>query len=245
MFVCQPASIGDEEPCAREILGALARRAYRRPVSESDVDTLFQFYRIGRGEGNFERGIQEALTRLLVSPQFLFRIERDPPGVSPDEIYRISDFELASRLSFFLWSSVPDEPLLEVAARGALRAPGELESQVRRMLADPRAAALAKNFGGQWLFIRNLQAVDPDASAFPDFDDNLREAVQRETELFVGHQIRGDRSLLDLIRSNETFVNERLARHYGIPNVYGSHFRRVRLDEAQAARHPDLRWRPS
>lgn len=235
VFVCQPASIGDEEPCAREILGALARRAYRRPVSESDVDTLFQFYRIGRGEGNFERGIQEALTRLLVSPQFLFRIERDPPGVSPDEIYWISDFELASRLSFFLWSSLPDEPLLEVAARGALRAPGELESQVRRMLADPRASALAKNFGGQWLFIRNLQAVDPDASAFPDFDDNLRVAFQRETELFLDYQLREDRPLAELLTANYTFANERLARFYGLKNVYGAHFRRVQLTDPRRA----------
>ena len=235
VFICQPVGVGDEEPCAREILGALARRAYRRPVSESDIETLVQFYRIGRSEGNFERGIQEALTRLLVSPQFLFRIERDPSGVPSDEIYRISDLELASRLSFFLWSSLPDESLLEVAASGRLRAPGELESQVRRMLADPRASALARNFGGQWLFIRNLQAVDPDASAFPDFDDNLRVAFQRETELFLEHQLRADRPLEELLTANYTFANERLARFYGLSGVYGAHFRRVALADSRRA----------
>lgn len=235
VFVCRPTSPSDEEPCAREILETLAHRAYRRPATQSDVDTLFEFYQIGRTEGDFERGIQEALARLLVSPQFLFRIERDPVEVSPDGIYSISDLELASRLSFFLWSSIPDAQLLEVAARGALRTPGELESQVERMLADPRASALARNFGGQWLFIRNLQAVDPDASSYPEFDDNLRVAFQRETELFLEYQLRENRPLEELLTANYTFANERLGRFYGLNNVYGAHFRRVPLDGTQRA----------
>ena len=235
IFGCHPARASDEEPCAREILETLARRAYRRPVTDSDVETLLRFYRTGRSEGNFERGIQEALTRLLVSPQFLFRIERDPANIQADAIYRISDLELASRLAFFLWSSIPDDRLLDVAARGRLRNPGVLEEQVRRMLADPRATALVTNFGGQWLHIRNLKAVDPEASAFPEFDDNLREAFQRETELFLESQLRDDRPLEELLTANYTFVNERLARFYGIRNVYGAHFRRVPLNDPRRA----------
>ena len=237
IFGCHPAQTNDlaEEACANEILTTLARRAYRRPVTDSDVETLFQFYRIGRSEGGFERGIQEALTRLLVSPQFLFRIERDPARVQADAIYRISDLELASRLSFFLWSSIPDDELLDVAVRGDLGDPETLDAQVRRMLADPRASALARNFGGQWLHIRNLQAVDPDASAFPEFDDNLREAFRSETELFLESQMRDDRPLEELLTANYTFVNERLARFYEIPNVYGAHFRRVSLSDPRRA----------
>ena len=237
IFVCQPTGTNnnDEELCATEILASLARRAYRRPVTDSDVETLLRFYRAGRSEGTFERGIQEALTRLLVSPQFLFRIERDPAHIQADAVYPISDLELASRLSFFLWSSIPDDQLLEVAAHGKLRDPGVLEEQVGRMLADPRASALVKNFGGQWLFIRNLKAVDPDASAFPDFDDNLREAFQRETELFLESQMREDRPLAELLTADYTFVNERLARFYGIRNVYGTHFRRVPLNNPRRA----------
>ena len=237
IFVCQPAGTTEsaEEPCATEILTTLARRAYRRPVTDSDVETLLRFYRSGRSEGNFEDGIREALTRLLVSPQFLFRLEQDPANIQADDIYRISDLELASRLAFFLWSSIPDDRLLDDAAHGRLEDPGVLEAQVRRMLADPRASALATNFGGQWLFIRNLQAVDPDASAFPEFDDNLRAAFQRETELFLESQLRDDRPLEELLTANYTYANERLARFYGIRNVYGAHFRRVTLSDPRRA----------
>ena len=235
IFICHPVEAGDEEPCAREILAALAGRAYRRPATDSDVETLLRFYQAGRSEGNFERGIQEAVTRLLVSPQFLFRIERDPANIQAEAIYRISDLELASRLSFFLWSSIPDDELLDVAARGRLRDPGVLEEQVRRMLTDPRTTALPRSFGGQWLFIRNLRVVDPDANAYPEFDDNLREAFQRETELFLESQLREDRPLEELLTANYTFANERLARFYGIRNVYGAHFRRVPLSDPNRA----------
>ena len=235
IFVCRPTRTNDEEPCAQQILETLARRAYRRSVTGSDVETLLRFYRIGRSEGNFERGIQEALARLLVSPHFLFRIERDPANIQADAVYRISDLELASRLSFFLWSSIPDDQLLDVAVRGTLRDPETLKAQVRRMLADPRAAALVTNFGGQWLHIRNLKAVDPDPRVFPGFDDNLREAFQRETELFLESQLREDRPLEELLTANYTFVNERLARFYGIRNVYGTHFRRVPLSDPRRA----------
>ncbi len=237
IFVCQPTGTTEsaEEPCAKRIMETLARRAYRRPVTESDVETLLRFYRIGRREGTFEQGIQEALARLLVSPHFLFRIERDPANIQADAVYRISDLELASRLSFFLWSSIPDDELLEVAARGALSDPDILDAQVRRMLADRRATALVTNFGGQWLHIRNLKAVDPDARAFPEFDDNLRDAFQRETELFLESQMREDRPLEELLTANYTFVNERLARFYGIRNVYGTHFRRALLNDPRRA----------
>ncbi|MYN66567.1 MAG: DUF1592 domain-containing protein [Acidobacteria bacterium] len=235
IFVCRPAGEADAEPCAREILGTLARRAYRRPVTDADIDTLLQFYRSGYGEGGFERGIQEGLARLLVSPQFLFRIERDPAQLADGGVYEISALELASRLSFFLWSSIPDDELLAIAADGKLRDPGVLGAQVRRMLADPRAAALARNFGGQWLYIRNLQAVDPDASAYPEFDDNLREAFQRETELFIESQMRDDRPLTELLTADYSYLNERLARFYGVRNVYGAHFRRVPLRDPNRA----------
>ena len=235
IFVCRPAGEADAEPCAKEILGTLARRAYRRPVTDADVETLLQFYRSGYGEGGFERGIQEGLARLLVSPQFLFRIERDPAQLADGGVYEINDLELASRLSFFLWSSIPDDELLAIAGDGKLRDPGVLGAQVRRMLADPRAAALARNFGGQWLYIRNLQAVDPDASAYPDFDDNLREAFQRETELFIESQMRDDRPLTELLTADYSYLNERLARFYGVRNVYGAHFRRVPLRDPNRA----------
>ena len=235
IFVCRPTGEAAAEPCAREILGTLARRAYRRPVTDADFDTLLQFYRSGYSEGGFERGIQEGLARLLVSPQFLFRIERDPAQLAAGGVYPISDLELASRLSFFLWSSIPDDELLDIAADGKLRDPGVLGAQVRRMLADPRAAALARNFGGQWLYIRNLQAVDPDASAYPDFDDNLREAFQRETELFIESQMRDDRPLTELLTADYSYLNERLARFYGVRNVYGAHFRRVPLRDPNRA----------
>ncbi len=244
IFVCHPAEMTggsaadiDDETCAREILTTLAGRAYRRPSTDADVDTLLQFYDAGRDAvgGTFERGIQEALTRLLVSPHFLFRTERDPQEATAAGVYRISDYELASRLSFFLWSSIPDEALLDAAKRGTLGDPEGLAAQVKRMLADPRASALTQNFGGQWLFTRNLKAVDPDASAFPDFDDNLRAAFQRETELFLENQMRDDRPLGELLTARHTFVNERLARFYGIPNVYGAHFRRAEHQDPNRA----------
>ena len=229
IFTCRPATAGEERACAEEILSTLARRAYRRPASAADLDTLLEFYEEGRAAGDFDAGIEMALRRLLVSPEFLFRIERDPEGAAPNAAYRISDLELASRLSFFLWSSIPDDELLDVAAAGSLREPGVLEGQVRRMLADPRAEALVTNFAAQWLYLRNLPAVSPDFIVFPDFDETLRRALREETELFFDSIIREDRSVLDLLNADYTFLNERLAKHYGISNVYGSHFRRIDL----------------
>ena len=233
LFVCRPVSPADadESACAREILATLARRAYRRPVTNVDVEMLLVFYRDGRAEGGFDVGIQRALERLLVSPPFLLRIERDPAGVAADTNYPVSDLELASRLSFFLWSSLPDDELLDVAIRGTLHEPAVLERQVRRMLADDRSQALVNNFAAQWLFLRNVQALAPDLDAFPDFDESLRQDLRRETELFVESILREDRSVLDLLTASYTFVNERLARHYGIPNVKGSHFRRITLTD--------------
>lgn len=226
ILVCQPARAADEDQCAREIVSRLARRAYRRPVTTDDVETLLRLYRARRGEV-FEARIELALRALLTSPEFLFRIERDPVGAVPGQPYRISDLELASRLSFFLWSSIPDEELLDAAIRGRLKAPAVLERQVRRMLADERARALVDNFAGQWLVVRNVRDVTPDPDIFPEFDDNLRQAFQQETELFVASQLAGDRSVAELLSANYTFLNERLARHYGVPNVYGERFRRV------------------
>ena len=233
IFSCLPANLDEEPACAQQILGSLARRAYRRPVSESDVQGLVEFYNQGRLDGGFEGGIQFALERVLVSPDFLFRIEQDPADAQPGAMYAISDIELASRMSFFLWSSPPDDELLNQAERGALREPGMLEQQVQRMMADPRADAFIKNFVGQWLYLRNLEDFYPDPAAFPEFDENLRTALQRETELFIDDQIRSDASLLDLLRADYTFVNERLARHYGIPGVYGSRYRKVTVDGNQ------------
>jgi len=233
IFSCLPANLDEEPACAQQILSSLARRAYRRPVSESDVQGLVEFYNQGRLDGGFEVGIQFALERVLVSPDFLFRIEQDPADAQPGAMYSISDIELASRMSFFLWSSPPDDELLNLAERGALREPGMLEQQVQRMMADPRADAFIKNFVGQWLYLRNLEDFYPDPAAFPEFDENLRTALQRETELFIDDQIRSDASLLDLLRADYTFVNERLARHYGIPGVYGSRYRKVTVDGNQ------------
>jgi hypothetical protein len=234
IFVCRPTSSRDEAACAREILSKLARRAYRRPVTEGDVRALFTLYDDERKDGGFEAGISMALQKILVSPEFLFRIERDPSSAAPDSAYRLNDLELASRLSFFLWSSMPDDELLDVAVRGRLQDPAVLEQQVRRMLGDPRSKTLVSNFAGQWLFLRNMRLVQPDVETFTDFDENLREAFQTETELFIGSTLREDRSVLDLLNADYTFLNERLARHYQIPNVYGSHFRRVTLsDEAR------------
>jgi hypothetical protein len=235
IFACRPA--GDErapaaeaERCATTILADLARRAYRRPVGDADVAPLVEFYRSGHDDaGSFDGGIQLALKALLVSPEFLFRVERDPRDAAPGSLYRLDDVELASRLSFFLWSSIPDEELLAAAERGALGKPAELERQVRRMIADPRADAFVSNFAGQWLYLRNLDAVIPVQSIFPNFDDTLREGFRRETELFFASVLREDRSVLELLDADYTFVNERVARHYGLPNVKGSHFRRVQL----------------
>ncbi len=233
IFVCRPETADDETGCATRILTTLARRAYRRQVDEGDVQALMDFYDAGRRDGNFDTGIQFALERLLVSPDFLFRIEHDPVDAASGTVYAVTDVELASRLSFFLWSSVPDDELLNLAERGVLREPGVLDGQVRRMMTDPRAGALTENFVGQWLYLRNLDGHYPDPAGFPEFDENLREAFQRETELFIDDQIRADRSVLELMSADYTFVNERLARHYGIPGVYGSRFRRVDLDSAQ------------
>jgi len=227
VFSCRPTSPADEGRCADEILGTLARRAYRRPVSDDDVRLLREFFAVGRRAGSFEAGIQRALEMMLVDPEFLFRLERDPAGTAPATAYRLSDVELASRLSFFLWSSIPDDELLAVAEAGRLGQPDVLEAQVRRMLADERSTALMSSFGGQWLHLRRMRTVTPEVNAFPGFDDNLRDALVRETQLFLEDQFRDDRSVVDLLTADYTFVNERLARHYGIEGVYGSRFRRV------------------
>lgn len=233
IFVCRPTSSEDEEPCARKILSTLARRAYRRPVTEEDIQPLLNLYQTGRSNGGFEAGIQTALRGMLVLPGFLFRLELDPVDVAPGAAYGISDYDLASRLSFFLWSSIPDDQLLDLAEQGQLRDPVVLEQQVRRMLADSRSEALVNNFAGQWLYLRNLGAKAPDSGVFPEFDENLRQAFQRETELFFASIVREDRSVVDLLGADYTFLNERLARHYQIPNVYGSRFRRVTLNDEQ------------
>ena len=230
LFVCRPTSVAAEDDCAKRIVSTVARRAFRRAVTDADIEAPLRFYREARAGGSFDDGIEMALRAVLASTEFLFRIERDPGNAAPQTPYRISDVELATRLSFFLWSSVPDDELLNVAIAGTLSRPATLERQVKRMLADARAEALVTNFAGQWLYLRNLAATSPDARTFPDFDDNLRQAFRRETELFVESIMREDRSALDLLRANYTFVNERLAKHYGIPNVYGSRFRRVALE---------------
>ena len=230
IFVCRPSSAGEEERCAYRILSTLARLAFRRTVGEADVAPLLALYKDARIEGQtFDGGIQRALVRLLVDPDFLFRIEQDPIG--PSTIYRLSDVELATRLSFFLWSSIPDDELLSLAERGRLKDPTVLEQQVRRMLADDRADTLVDNFAAQWLHLRNLQQIQPDFFLFPEFDDNLRRAFSQETELFLRSQIREDRPVIDTLTADYTFVNERLARHYKLPPVYGSHFRRVTLTD--------------
>ena len=231
IFTCRPAAPADEDACATDILSTLMRRAYRRPVTTADLARPFELYRAARDEDGFDAGIEMGLAAVLVSPEFLFRVERDPDGVAPGAAYRLSDLELASRLSFFLWSSIPDDQLLAAAERGELTAPGVLEGQVRRMLADPRASNLVTNFAGQWLHLRNLESITPDMRAFPDFDDNLRQAFRQETEMLVESVLREDRSVLDLLRADYTYLNERLAKHYGVPHVYGSRFRRVDFGE--------------
>jgi mono/diheme cytochrome c family protein len=231
VFVCTPTTAAEEQPCAKQILSTLARRAYRRPVVAADLDRLMPFYTAGRAQGSFDLGIQKSLERLLVSPNFLFRVERDPAGATPGTPYRITNLELASRLSFFLWSSLPDDELLDAAIAGKLNDPTVLEQQVRRMLADPRSESLVTNFAAQWLYLRDLGAKQPDEVLFPDFDETLRAGFERETTLFLASVLRENRSVLDLLTANYTFLNERLARHYGIPNVKGSHFRRVTFPE--------------
>ena len=259
IFRCYPVDPSEEPACARTILSTLTRRAYRRPVTAADLEGPLRFYEQGHATGGFEAGIELAIRRLLVSPEFLFRTEADPPLVpdadSPSvasgarspavvadvpashpesldrEVYRVSDVELASRLSFFLWSSIPDDELLDLATEGRLRDPVVLEAQVRRMLADRRSQALVDNFAGQWLYLRNVPALTPDLYTYPDFNEGLRRAMKRETELFFEHIVREDRSVLDLLAADYTFLNESLARHYGIPNVYGDTFRRVTLPE--------------
>ena len=236
LFVCYPSAVSEEASCAREVLTRVARLAYRRPLASDDVETLLAFFESGRAADGFDGGIRRGLESILVDPEFLFRFEREPAAAAraaepARSIHPVSDLELASRLSFFLWSSIPDDELLDLAAAGQLRDGEVLEEQVRRMLADVRAEALVDGFATQWLALRTLPGVVPTPELFPEFDDNLRQAFARETELFVGSQIREDRSLLDLLRADYTFVNERLARHYGIPNVYGSRFRRVAFDD--------------
>jgi hypothetical protein len=227
IFACTPSKPAEEDACAKRILATLMRRAARRPVTDADLQIPLKMYREARTDGGFENGIEMALRAVLVSPEFLFRVEREPAGAKSGTAYRISDLELASRLSFFVWSSIPDDELLDLALRGDLRNPAVLERQVRRLLADDRSRALVNNFAEQWLYLRNLASITPDMRVFPDFDDNLRQAFRQETELFFESIMREDRNVLDLLRANYTFVNERLAKHYGIPNVYGSRFRRI------------------
>jgi mono/diheme cytochrome c family protein len=230
IFSCQPKTPREETTCARTIVSTLAKRAFRRPVTAADLKELMQFYQAGRGEeGSFDGGIEGALQRILADPEFIYRGEREPAGLAAGRAYRVNDLALASRLSFFLWSSIPDDELIDVAAQGRLKDPAVLQKQVRRMLADPKSSALVANFTGQWLGVRALKTSEPVVNLFPDFDDNLRHAFQREIELFFGSIVQEDRSILDLLTGDYTFVNERLAKHYGIPNIYGPHFRRVTL----------------
>src|SRR5579863_4678874 len=232
LFVCRPANAAEEASCATKILSNLARRAYRRSATDDDVQTLLSFYNHARATASFDDGIRSALERVLVSPDFLFRIEADPAGAAPGSVYRISDVELASRLSFFLWGSIPDDTLLDLAGRGKLHEPAVLEQQVSRMFADPRArTSLLQNFFEDWLQTRNVWLLNPDSTKFPWFDDNLRTAFVTETEMFLDAQLKEDHSIIDLLTSDETFLNEQLARHYGISGIYGSHFRRVKLTD--------------
>ncbi len=232
IFVCRPSKPEEEEPCARKILSNLGYRAYRRPFTDADLKPLMAFYRSGRQEGNFETGIRMALRAILVSPEFLFRVELDPASAAPGSVHRVGDFELASRLSFFLWSSIPDDELLKLAEQGKLRDKQVLSAQVSRMLADRRSKAFVSNFAGQWLYLRSLEQVKPDQDAFPDYDASLQRAFQRETELFFDAILRENRPVTDLLSADFTFLNQRLAEHYGIPGVYGSQFRRVTLKDS-------------
>ena len=229
IFTCHPAGAAQEETCAKQIISTLARRAYRRPANAEDLESLMGFYQEGRKGGTFEDGIEIAIRRTLASPQFLVRVEKEPANLAIGQTYRITDLELASRLSFFLWSSIPDDELINLASQGRLNNPAVLEQQVKRMLADSRSDALINNFAAQWLYLRNLKATSPVATSYPDWDDQLRQAFRRETELLFESIMREDRSIIDFLNADYTFVNDRLAKHYGIPNIYGSHFRRVTL----------------
>ena len=241
IFTCKPSQASEEEDCARRILSTLVRRAYRRPATEDDLKKPLELYRQARADGDFDAGIEMALSAVLVNPQFLFRIEHDPPDIATQTAYRISDIDLASRLSFFLWSSIPDDELLDLATRGELNKPAVLEQQVRRMLNDERSQSLVTNFASQWLHLRNLDSVTPDLRQFPDFDDNLRQALRRETELLFENVVREDRSVLDLLKPQQTFLNERLAKHYGIPHIYGSRFRKASLGDEPARDEASVR----
>jgi Protein of unknown function (DUF1592)/Protein of unknown function (DUF1588)/Protein of unknown function (DUF1587)/Protein of unknown function (DUF1585)/Protein of unknown function (DUF1595) len=232
IFICHPTAADEEKACAEKILGNLAHKAYRRPITADDLPELMALYQQGAKNGGFEAGIRLALQKILVSPEFVFRMEFDAPDAAPGSVHRVSDVELASRLSFFLWSSMPDDELLAVAESGRLSDPQVLELQVRRMLGDERAQALVKNFVGQWLFLRNIPRVQPDSGAFPNFDDNLRQALEQETELVVGSTLREDRSVASLLTTDYTYVNQRLAEHYGMKGIYGNEFRRVPVIDA-------------
>jgi mono/diheme cytochrome c family protein len=236
VYVCQPSSAQQEEPCAKQILTTLVRRAYRRPVVAQDMEWVLGFYQEGRREGTFQDGIELALRRILTSPQFLVRAEREPENTRAGQAYRITDLELASRLSFLLWSSIPDDALIDVAAKNQLHLPAVLEREVRRMLADPKADALVETFGDQLLYLRNLPTTSPDGVFYPNWDDELRKSFRRETELLFQSVIKENRSVLDLLNADYTFLNERLAKHYGVPNIYGSQFRRVALGPELAYR---------
>jgi mono/diheme cytochrome c family protein len=231
IFVCTPVSAAAEEPCARKILTTLAERAYRRPLRAGDANTLVSFYRAGRADGNFDSGIQRGLERILTSPSFLFRVEGAPANVAPGSAYRLSDLDLASRLSFFLWSSIPDDELRNLAVNGRLKDPKILKQQVQRMLRDPRSQALVDGFANRWLGLSKLAGLVPDTDLYREFDEGLRDAMLKETQFFVGSQLQGDLSVTDLVKADYSFVNERLAKHYGIPNIYGPRFRRVNFTD--------------
>src|SRR5215471_14566719 len=233
IFVCQPAGANDEVPCARQIIGTLGRRAFRRPVQDAELATLMNFYQQGRKGADFETGIQQALARILVAPAFLYRVEDEPASTPEGGVYRVSNLELASRLSFFLWSSIPDDELVDVAVKGKLTDPKTFEQQVKRMLADPKSQAMITNFGGQWLNLRELAKAETSAK---NFDDNLRQSFKRETEMLFESVVREDRSIVTLLDADYTFVDERLAQHYGIPNIHGSYFRRVTLESTSPRR---------
>jgi hypothetical protein len=236
VYICQPTAAEQEAPCAKQILATLLKRAYRRPATAQDMEWVLGFYQQGRREGTFQDGIELALRRILTSPQFLVRAEREPENLKPGQPYRITDLELASRLSFLLWSSIPDDALIDVAAKSQLHLPAVLDREVRRMLADKKAGALVENFGDQLLYLRNLPSTAPDGVFYPNWDDELRKSFRRETELLFQSIIQENRSVLDLLNANYTFLNERLAKHYGVPNIYGSQFRRVELG-------PDMQYR--
>jgi hypothetical protein len=236
IFTCRPANASQEDKCAQQIVSNLARRAFRQPATPEDMEGLLEIYKKGRKVADFEHGIEMALRAILAEPKFLFRIEAEPANLGAGKTYRITDLDLASRLSFFLWSSIPDDELVNIAIQGKLKDSAVLQQQVKRMLADPKAEELITNFAGQWLNLRGLQAAYPDVPSFPDFDDNLRQAMRREADMFFGSIVREDRNIMDLLTADYTFVNERLAKHYGIPNVYGSQFRRVTLGADMDAR---------